>query len=284
MTTSSKDVEFARRLEDGVDSLLYRITKLAKRAIDIKGDKERSDHVKIVEVARAIHSYKACNFTDGINIRELLKIVDEWRTHMDETLKNDPGRYATPLKSWSRQVLPKPIPELYMLFDLDIIECLIVITWAEVNSGNLVCELLKEPAEEVERLLTRSTTSVHKRIEVIFERFHTISLFSRVIHYMDRAARDVLSGDDLSQVAQLVDLTHQLNDFVTKSIDSDLDYRNLLVPKVNIPFKRQLTLHTLPRPYSPLFGTSKSSDHDNDDTEPIVRKELTQTHIEEIER
>ena len=180
---------------------------------------------------------------------------------MDETLKNDPGRYATPLKSWSRQVLPKPIPELYMLFDLDIIECLIVITLAKVKSGNLVYELLKDPAEALEKLLTRSTTSVHKRIEVIFERFHTISLFSRVIHYMDRAARDVLSGDDLSQVAQLVDLTHQLNDFVTNSIDSDLDYRNLLVPKVNIPFKRRLIPHKLPHLDMHLSRTSESSDH-----------------------
>ena len=47
MATSSKDDGFAKRLENAVDSLLDRITKHAKLAIDIDGDKEGSNNKRI---------------------------------------------------------------------------------------------------------------------------------------------------------------------------------------------------------------------------------------------
>ena len=286
MATSSKDVGFAKRLENAVDSLLDRITKHAKLALDIDGDKEVNYHKKIKNVARAILAYKSRNFMEHIDIRELLKIADEWRTHMDETLKTP---WPHPWQ-WPGRVIPKLIPALFMLYDLNIIECLMVITWKEVNSGELEYDILKEPDGEVKTLMTRSTTRVRKGIELFFE-FENPPFFMtgnmsliQAFHDMDIAASEVLSGDDPLPAAQLVDLTHQLNDWVISGINTDPDYRKLQIPKVNIPFKRRLTLHMFPLPYGPLFGTSKSSDHDNDDTEPIVRKELRQTHIEEIER
>ena len=254
MATSSKDNRFAQRLENAVDSLLDRITKHAKIAIDIDGDKERN-HKKIKNVAKAILEYQSRNFMERINIRELWKIAGEWRTHMERTLKSDLEHYATPSELWSRPVLPKPIPELYMMYDLNIIECLIVITWCKVISGDLVYDLSKEPAEEVKKLIIGPMRDKFNVIPNVFK-----------------------TPWNLSHVAQLVDVTHQLNHWVISCINSDAGYRNVQIPKVNIPF------HKLLRPYSPLSGTSKSSDHDIDYTEPIVRKELTQTHLEEIER